>query len=325
MKKEIIFLLIAVTFLISQFGCENEVSPKTEYEENYILNCVLRASDSLQIATISSTYNPPGLSGDGNTIDPFVAGAHIQITHGNETFVLRDSFVVIENRKYDTPIPIYYTNQLKPQKGEVYQITATMPDNTILTSATEVPHYGYFYFYDQPTIFPIVYENFAIYWELSNIGIRTPAFFPKFYIVYYVEQGNEFKEKYIEIPSRFIVQGNQKFPDYPKPTSDFYTFFKYSVFWEVFKSIPEQTGYAPSEIYIDKATFELIVPDEITATYYSSQITNREDFTIDIFEPDITNINGGKGIFGAYLKFNEDVHIRDIIIDSLGYKRYTQE
>jgi hypothetical protein len=74
-----------------------------------------------------------------------------------------------------------------------------------------------------------------------------------------------------------------------------------------------------TKINIIGACFEVKVYDTALGIYANSIQTFEDEFSIRISEPNISNINGGFGIFGTYISEKFDIEITSNYISSFGY------
>ena len=74
-----------------------------------------------------------------------------------------------------------------------------------------------------------------------------------------------------------------------------------------------------SSINILGALFEIKVYDYALGIYANSVQTFEDEFSIRISAPDVSNINGGLGIFGTYFSETFQIGITSDYIESFGY------
>ena len=74
-----------------------------------------------------------------------------------------------------------------------------------------------------------------------------------------------------------------------------------------------------SLINIVGACFEVKVFDKALGIYYNSVHTFEDEFSIRISESDVSNIDGGLGIFGTYVSEKFNIEITPEFITSYGY------
>ena len=64
---------------------------------------------------------------------------------------------------------------------------------------------------------------------------------------------------------------------------------------------------------------ELFILEENLARYFASTETFKNSYSVKVYESIISNISGGKGVFGAYVKRTLPIRISPSYIRSFGY------
>jgi hypothetical protein len=97
---------------ISVPGCNEEFSPKVPGGNRYYLFCIVNATPrggDVQFAVIDRMYDVEGLNPVENAVDPFVAGADVQLTVRGQLYVFRRGTTVrLDTSRYLTPVRYYY-------------------------------------------------------------------------------------------------------------------------------------------------------------------------------------------------------------------------
>lgn len=297
--KYILNITIVSLLLLS---CEENVSYLGNFKQQYSLNCVLRSDQETHFATIKENYAPA----EEYAIRD-VENAIVKLILPDRTLIFKDSSLADAQPPFVNSF--YYLNNFTLVKGMELKIEAVLPNGNILTATTRAPRYNSIILPEEgggPTTIPD--DNFGdtYNYRWNIFGNYEPLVFgPSFYIIYFMA-GSEEDIYYKE------VNGNSIY------TNEY--------------SIPvESINYAMQEISIgidDKSTInvvgaclELKVFDKALGTYVNSIRTFEDEYSIRISEPDITNINGGLGIFGAYLSEIFDINITTGYINSFGYTK----
>lgn len=323
MKKILLVFLIACAAALS--SCDDQVSPKEGFKEVYVLNCILRSDTNYQIATLSKSYDVDGYDPYSNTADPTVAGAKIKVTYDYKSYAFRDSSVErMDTSRYDTPIRFYYTDKLRPLLSGTVKIEAELPDGSVLTAEAEAfsPNQIYFSSSSQ-TIPPLSSLQSSVYfsWQkrLTGDNLAETYFAPELALIYTVTKNGVATKMQKKIPMIYLntSQGDQ--PLYPPIKSNFNdVFFAQDAIDMAFDEISEGDPNK-SDYKIEKAVFRLLVIDRNLAAYYSSQQTYLDEFSVRVNQPDFSNINGGRGVFGTYMIKTIDVPVRAEYARSFGY------
>ena len=75
MIRNAVILFLMLIFLAS--SCEEDIVINSEFTQDYVLNCVIDADSSFQIATVQKTYRIEGFNPLENTEDKSVDDAAI--------------------------------------------------------------------------------------------------------------------------------------------------------------------------------------------------------------------------------------------------------
>jgi len=341
-KDFIIFLLLAVGFI----SCEENFSPKAEFEEEYILTCIIGASSPYErispSVNIFHTYDVEDFNPSVNTVDPMLSGAEVTLeySNGNSFFLEEDTLIYsIEDtvtgediilwedlNRYGNPRIVYSGNGLPYHRNQM-NLTATLSNGKVLSANTKIPKGIFFnYSYDfphgvTPTIEQWKYGNYwGIYWDPVDFHLC----FSKFVINYTKQVDSATTSSfYEEIPLQLIDNNGNQEPVYPSFTRKGKLEYKFDAMNYALRRIsegdPDKENY---KIY----WFSLIVVEYDTplSNYYSSINGYLDQFSVRLDETIYSNIRGGMGIFGTY-KLNEmDYLIDEDYVHSFGYKMFNE-
>ena len=140
-----------------------------------------------------------------------------------------------------------------------------------------------------------------------------------FTIIYSVSNNGLEVEKKFEIPIDYLSKGDSLIPVYPTVSNKKSQVFNQEYIDRAFSNISahEEDKY---KFKILKGIFEVYVMEENLARYISSSNTFENSFSVKVYEPIVSNINGGLGVFGGYKKLTLPVDIFDGYIHSFGYR-----
>lgn len=320
MKPYFVMLPLVLLLLLS-VGCEENFSPKTDFEESVVLNCVVGIDMRIEPppaiycrAYLFRAYDVEGLDPEANTFNPSIEGANVTFSVQESVYEMRQN-VDINNEywDYDEPLGFYaYSADLIP--NDFLGITAILPDGRKIWAATRVP--------PSVTIEPSVpfrggftadYGN--VFQEVSFQWINTPnnnLFFPEF-ILYYTHLDSN-KQYSIELPTQY----NNDTPIYPGFTRDTLTTYSFTAIDRAFESI-SIGDTAKSKYRMDYVEFTMREFDYALSNYYSSVNGALDRFSIRNDQTIYTNVNGGYGIFGSYVINAVDYKIRPTYAEKFGY------
>lgn len=323
MRKGFIFLLLISSLVF--ISCEDQVNPKGELKDITALNCIIRGDTSLQIATLSHSYNVSGFDPYENKTDPCIKGAYIRIIYGKSTYVLKDtSSSRADTGRYNTPVDYYYTNKFSIVNSGPISIYAVLPNHKILSASSYLIETSNLYFqFKYSEKIPMdrsVDDAYKYSWDYLAVtkGSENVYYAPDLLIYYYVNNNGQ-KIKYTKrVPTFYASTLNDK-PMYPEiqKNINYVTYDTTAIrrsLLEISMNDPQKSNYI-----IEKAVFRIMLLDNSLAAYYSAQKTFLDEFSVRVNQPDFTNVTGGVGVFGVYTVKTQDLYFYDDYIKSLGY------
>ncbi len=308
-------VLLATVF----YSCDNSFTPKTDFQKEYILNCVLRPDTTYQTATISQSYNVSGFDPSSNTIDPSIVGAKIKLFYNDSVFVFRDSTAPRnDTSRYKDPVHFYYIKGFSFSGRKPARLEAQLPDGTVLSSSTETPELGSLFFMRGDLTIPGARSDYIhVEWQGTDAS-ENLYFEPKLEIIYYKRSSGSGVKFSKEVPLGYFHQSGSYIPNYPIVSSQNYINFDMSAVNRA------MTGIAGSDTskknyFILSAHLDLYIYDPNLAAYVASSQLYMDGFTVRIDQPDFTNVTGGLGIFGSFIKMRREMTMSDSFIRSFGY------
>lgn len=296
-----LFFVIVLTILF--VSCEEDFSPFGNFNEEYILTCILRADTTYQTATLSSTYFTGTTNPLDNTADPSISFADVRIWYGDSVYVLKDSVVSrIDTSRYKNPLRFYYSDRFNITYNKPIEIEVLLQNGKRLKAASITPKDIQFSNNNAVIIPPVAGDLINLFWTNGN----TAYFYrPVLSIRYRVITGSGAKEEKIEVPISYRTEDNQEIPVYPAASNKTAIVYNLSTISKTLELILESN--APNEIYIyEKLDFIVSIMDENLSRYVSSTSQSFDDLTVRVNENDYTNVHGGLGIFASYINKKYD-------------------
>ena len=313
MKKVILLLPLLVSFYF--ISCDDSFNPYAPFTEDYVLNGIVRGDTSYQVVTLTHSYQPKSTDPLAYKNDPAIAGTKIELSYDNKIYVLRDSSIMrTDTSHFDTPFRFYYTNDLRPDVNKTISIKAVLPNGKVLKAETHTPNvnaYGSGFFDNNSdyTFPPDTGTKSYVSWQ--DIGNYVYA--PDININYQVTGDSSFYK--IAVPVGFNGDGK---PDYAKPTRDDFLSFDIDAVQKTLYELASEYG-SKSKLKIINITVDIQIYDEYLSLYYSSIRLGLDNFTIRIDNPDYSNIKGGYGIFGCYVRTVHRISFRSAYLKNLGF------
>ncbi len=312
--RNTLLIFISLCSLLILNSCEESFSPKTDFRQNYVLNCIVRADTNYQTATISKSFNVDGYDPSVNKQNPFLSGADIRIWQKDSVYIFNGSSTTVksDSLKYDHPIPYYYVNNFSPVYDKELEIRAILPNGKTLTGFTKIPKEVEFSITSTPKINSEITSIFYG-WTSENYGIYYQ---PRYYINYRKSENGNQAIHIQPVPIGFATDGTPIYPTVNGRNKIIFTkeAFDYAM-RQISKDDPKKSSYT-----IYGAILEVLVFDSNLSKYFSNTKGFLDNFTVRLDQNDYTNIDGGFGVFGSFIKQKRGSLIEASYIESFGYK-----
>ncbi|MBI9072416.1 MAG: DUF4249 family protein [Melioribacteraceae bacterium] len=312
---KIILLFIGVLVSVS---CEDDLNPFGEPDEKLILNCVLGGDRDTQIANFSRSYYVDNFDPYSYTDDNVIGDAHIRVWFEDSVKIFNDTIAQPgEGSKYEKPLKFYYHNSFVPAPDTDYEIEAALPDGRKLKSITHSPKLVKFSAAQSDTIIPPLEKDFVlIRWRSFE---ETPLYAASKFTFIYFKRENGINIRYVkDIPHKYEKHNGKNVPFFPEPSYISSIDVPLLTFETALEEIWD--GVTPKEDYTILAfILETIIYDQNLTSYYASKAELEEGFSITVNEANYTNIEGGIGIFGSYIKQYRAIKFSHDYIRSFGY------
>jgi hypothetical protein len=305
--KTILLIITAVYF----YSCEEDFNLKTDYKPRYALNCIIRADTTLHMATITKSYMVDGFDPNVYSEDPFISGADIRMWEKDNVFFFTDTLIPRKDTsRFHSMQKVYIINNYRPAENEFLEIKAILDNGKILSANTVIPKKVKWDTSSTVILPGDITDEFSVRWtKNNNIGwflVRLQ--------IRYRNDGINSPLLSAPVPVRFDGES----PVYPAATKNLGVSFKFSAFEKAMRDLsagqPDK-----SKIIIQGILVELLILDDNLSKYFSNQNGFMDDFTIRVDQNDYSNIEGGFGIFGSYLKQIGGIQIQKEYSRSLGY------
>lgn len=319
MKKSIrVFSFILCAIIFS--SCKDEIVLTGDFDQKYVLTCILRGDSVNHIATLTRTYMPDGIQPLQDTTAKSVRGASITIKHKGLEYLFSEAAKPrIDTSRYKSPIHYYYLKDFKPEKQQTVEINAVMPDGSILKSSIQIPLDPVFDFANSDDTIPEENKNeITVIWNHSSSNLM---FDNRLAIIYYIKEGEEFRRYTKYVPFKYGISGGEEAAVYGDPSFEKYSTYNLDIIKRAMEEIsagdPDKSKY-----YIANAVFQLFMFDQGLTSYF---ITSNylDTFSIRLDEIDGSNIEGGYGIFGWYNYKETNLALSAGFIREFGYNPYT--
>ncbi len=314
-NKLLILTLISIPLFVS---CDADFSPYAEFQDKYSLTCLLRNDSTFQTAVLSHNYLPDQPDPLSNTIDPSIVGADIRVWYNDLVYVLSDSSETrTDTSRYSEPFRFYYNDKFKINPQEEIEIEVLLPNGRRLFASSITPKDIIFSGESDVIVPPVNSEFVNFIWAASEQGAY---FSPKFEIKYLQIINGTPELKTIEVPLKYVEKNGNLDPVYPEASNRTIVVYSMESINQTLEKISEGDPNKQNYTVFQTPLFNLLAFDAELSRYASSTSQSLNDLTVTLNTADYTNIQGGLGIFGSYIKKNySSIKFQQNFIESFGY------
>ncbi|GAB4290037.1 MAG: hypothetical protein Kow0098_08320 [Ignavibacteriaceae bacterium] len=313
------YLLSTLFVVISLSSCDDSFNPKTDFQQEYVLYCILDGDTTFQFATLNGTFDVSNFdpaSFDGNTE---VRNAVIRIETDSSEIILKDTTILLNNKE----VNLYYTNEFKPDDNQEVNITAELPNGIRLLSSTTTPRAKNLTFSPAGifTNYFVSSENdgLTLYWEISDFPSERVLYLPDLTVRYFKKEGNVTTEKIKKVPLQYFENNGELIPFYPVVITSNSIHFTQNVLSQALYEISEGDTNK-FNYYIESFYFDLYILDNNLAPYYLTTQTFLDGFTVFVDNISYSNIEGGYGVFGSFFTRSLKISVDPSFLDEFGYR-----
>ncbi|MGA7837693.1 MAG: DUF4249 family protein [Ignavibacteriaceae bacterium] len=316
MKGKIVYIIISALTLLT-YSCNEQISANAPFRERYILNGIIKGDTTFQVVTLSHSYQPEGLDPLEYTNDPVIKNANVNVYYDFKVYHMRDTVIVrTDTSRYSDSLRFYYNDKLKPEPGKVIEIDAFLPNGLLLQSSTEtpdLPSYGFFDSKSNNLVPPSFGTDIRIFWK----DLGGVVYVPDLNINYYVKDDTLLHKT--RLPLIDISKGGTVKEIFPTPSRNNFITLNLETIKRTLNKIPTG-GRSKKDYSITNIMLDMIIYDKFLSNYYSSIKQGLDGFTVKLDSPDFSNIQGGFGIFGSYVKTNYKISFQPEFLESLGFR-----
>lgn len=315
MKRGIAFLTLLI--VITSLSCDDQLNPYGDFKERYVLNCIIRGDTTFQVATLTKSYTSGDFDPYSATNDPSVKNSIIRIWNKEKVALLRDTTIERPPESlYKTPYTVFYSKDFQPEANSLLEIEAVLPNGKRLVSTAKIPAAIDIADVISDKLIPPANKDFLkVQWLSSQ---KDAVFITRLAIYYFKHEGGVKTRNLAIIPINYVQFNDEWIPNLPKPTSD----FSYTVDMSTVNKAMEliSQGDPNKERYeILSCIMEVLSLDENLSVYYNSTARGRDIYSVKLDETDFSNISGGYGIFGVYMRDYHVLWFTHNYIRSFGY------
>jgi hypothetical protein len=323
-----LFMLAVSALLV--VGCEQSFSPKSEFREQYVLQCFVQGADfgvlTPVTAVIARTYDVDGFDPSVNTDDPSIAGAEVSLMMDQKTYYLSGTLrASSDTSRYHTRQWVYSATVPAPRFEVAFTVTAKLPNGRILTGKATVPRgRNVVSSYDFTSGVTAHFNhdpdkpNWTVSWENRDIT-DAHLFVPSLSISYTKLVGNDELKGAVTVPMKYVNSGGGLIPVFPVMNTATSCAFEFpaldSAMAQISGSDPNKAIYGAHI-----ATLAIIEYDTPLTKYFSSINGSLDQYSIRTDESVYSNVNGGIGIVGSYVLYRVNFFLDERYVADFGYR-----
>ena len=324
MKKIIPISLIFINVLLF-YSCDENVSPKGELPDDYVINLIIRTDTSFQSATVTRVYDVDGFDPLELKADPSVSGARISLKYSdsNIEYFYRDTIDNSKlNSRFGIPSKYYYLKNLPILYGKEIEMKAVIPGGKVISAKTKIPE-KFVITSEGTTPFipgPLIGRDTANISVAWNNAATDYVKMGKATLVYFYKEVDGSKTRYEKkVPMNIVISSN----DTSYSTSSFRNDLKINrtILRNVLSDISAGNS-AKGRYSIAPLEIEIFVMDENLTRIFSAGLLYDFGFTIRNIPSPISNMNGGLGFMGSYAHSKIAIRFEDqYLLNTFGYLR----
>lgn len=314
-NKYLTLTFVLITVFV--FACKNEVEPFADFKKKYVINCILDESSYVQSVTITHSFNEKEKVNDG--VSHEVRNAKIKITDGINIYTFTEKKAKRLNTSlYQDSVICYTCSAFKPEQGKKYELIAELEDGAKLKSNTIIPTARLKKIFLDQLYLDDKKEFKFLYSYLNLPNITEYHVLPRLHFVYKYRQNGNFITKDVILPASKIVKDgktkylNHKMMIYPYAYYNTETLFDY--FQELFAADTVKSNY---ELLGTK--LEMFIMDKNLGRYYKTNESASEGVNILLDTYDYSNIEGGLGVFGSFVRNNDYIFLFPLFFSEKGF------
>lgn len=277
-------LLVLVSHLFT--GCDNEFTPKTEFNEELIVYCVLSNTLDMQVIRLSTTYDAE--LGD---VDSYsgrtISSAQVEIREGGNLYVFTDTMLTLAN---GTQERVWVNRDLVPTPEKQYRLKVVADEFPEATSTLRLPSAPFVRMQVKHTALSI--DSVVVYSGALNLIYAPKGFYSRLFLIYRDTLDGQYVDQWAEVPYEELSNGDPVFTEIGREKVQGFS-----------KYVLNKTLYSLTE---DESRFDrvgaaayMFVIDGDFYNYFKLVRGFDDPASIRLDKPDYTNIDGARGVFGG--------------------------
>ncbi|MCZ7556932.1 MAG: DUF4249 domain-containing protein [Bacteroidia bacterium] len=281
-------LLIAAGMLV--IACDNDFSPKTDFERKLVVFCVLEPTQDMQVVRLAWSYDAD-IGVPLRPLTPVEVGeAAVFIRQGGNPYRFTDTVLTAADGSL---VRTWISRELKPKNETEHRLEVSVPGYPRVTHALTTPSRMYV---SAEGVKADTGEGWMrLSSGISNYKVRPGGFYFRAWLVVTVRENGVVNERRAEIPLHMATDRDQWV--YPSPAKEDEVFFDIRIIRRIANLLFDETEEVVTKQIITRG---YTMNNELYS-YYKVVRGFDDPVTMRLDKPDIAFIDGALGVFGAAL------------------------
>jgi hypothetical protein len=272
-------------------GCDNTFTPKSEFHPQLVVYCVLNPLTGPQIVVVEKSYDATVSLDPVPLTDKEVAEATIRITEGTRVYIPTDTLVAVGNSQRR----VWVFRTLQPKQSTPYRIDVAVPALPAVSGELFVP--SRIYLRGETAALDLDNPDSSALVLKSDLALETNpphAYYYRLWVIGERTTGGSTTTERMEVPVRY-GPGDARL--YSQPTRNETQSFS---FYAIRRTNDRLFG-DDSTVRNKKLVMTGYAMEPHFYNYYKVVRGFDDPLSVRIDNPNVSYINGGLGVFGAFL------------------------
>ncbi len=281
-------LLLSLAAALFSFACEDDFSPKSEFDKQLAVFAVLDASQPMQVVRLEWSYDAELGRLSTPLTDKEVVEADVRVMRGGDIFIFRDTLVTTTA---GGTVRSWINQDLHPIAERDYRIQVTVPGYPVASSTITLPSRLYV---RADAIRPDTgVASIRVFHGLTSFVRRPAAFYFRLFVELTKWNFGDTLIERREIPLRHIATTDRWV--FPSPDRAEEASFSAGML----RGIAEEMQLPGDSIVARRVIAKVFGLETNFYSYYKIVRGFDDPLSMRIDSPDVSFIDGGLGVFGG--------------------------
>lgn len=305
MNRQSLHTVFVFGLCLCCLSCDESFNPKGPFRPFLVVYSVLSNTKHDQYVRVYSSYDPPRFDPYEVSTETTLRDAIVQITQQNTITVLHDTVVHRRDTlRYHDGIYVYVANSLTPEPGKTYSLAVHTPGFAPISSVVTLPAKAGFQF---AATAASAIQNPKLVRPVDvavGLSMLTRLYKIQLFVIFEYREGSVIRVDSMEVPlsapDTSLTDAQWPIPIYADRRGINQRFGGIA-----YKAIMDRIVYKHSvAVKFVRTTVLVTQIGEPLFNYNSITQGFNDEFSIRTDQPDYTNIQGGFGLFAAFVLEN---------------------